>query len=193
MARKLLLRQYLLLVILAAATLPLVWKAKSLEKKLFGRGEEQALLNKQAPEFTLPTLAGDSVSTKDFRGKKKIVVSFWASWCGPCRMELPELEAFYEKNRASGKFEVLAITTDEDRKEAERYARDNKLSFPVLWDENGKTENNYGVEGIPMLFVVDENGKVIFVQDGYELGLEYRLASALGLQKNDLKAVGTSE
>ena len=191
MAGKLTPKHFFLLALLVVATLPLVWKAKSLEKRLFGHGDEQALLNKAAPDFTLPTLAGESVSTKDFRGKKKLVVSFWASWCGPCRMELPELQAFYEKYHAAGTggtFEVLAISTDEDRGEAVRYARNTKLTFPILWDEHGKTEDAYGVEGIPVLFVIDESGKVIFTQDGYEFGLEFKLKQALGMQKNDAGA-----
>lgn len=182
MAEKLLPKHYLLLALLVLATVPLVWKAKSLEKRLFGHNEEQALLNKPAPEFTLPTLAGESISTKDYRGKKKLVVSFWASWCGPCRMELPELQAFYEKyHAAGGTFEVLAISTDDNRHEAERYVRNTKLTFPVLWDEHGTAEDAYGVEGIPMLFVIDENGKVVFAQDGYEYGLEFKLKRALGM------------
>ena len=184
MSRELLPKHYFLVVLLFLATIPLVWKAKSLEKRRFGH-EETALLNKPAPEFSLQTLAGDPVSTKDFRGKKKLVVSFWASWCGPCRMELPELEAFYEKYHAGGTFEVLAISTDENRSEAERYVHDAKLTFPVLWDEHGKTEDAYGVEGIPKLFVIDENGKVIFAQDGYEFGLEFRLRQTLGIKNDD--------
>ncbi len=184
MAEKLSAKHYLLLALLVVATVPLVWKAKSLEKRLFGHAEQQALLNKPAPEFTLATLAGESISTKDYRGKKKLVVSFWASWCGPCRMELPELQAFYERyHAAGGTFEVLAISTDENRLEAERYVRNTKLTFPVLWDEYGTTEDAYGVEGIPMLFVIDENGKVILVQDGYEYGLEFKLKQALGMAK----------
>jgi len=172
----------LLVIVLTGITIPLSWKAKSLEKKLFGRSDEAALLNKQAPDFQLNTLEGEPVSSKDFRGKK-LVVSFWASWCGPCRMELPELQAFYEKYHPKNKnFEVVAISTDEVRREAERYVRDAKLTFPVLWDEDGKTGEAFGVEGIPMLFVIDENGKVIQTQAGYGFGLEFKLVTALGLK-----------
>ena len=80
-------------------------------------------MNKQAPEFKLMTLTGDQISSSDYRGKKKLVVSFWASWCGPCRMELPELQAFYEKYHAKNdSFEILAISTDE----APTGTRDNR-------------------------------------------------------------------
>jgi peroxiredoxin len=171
-----------LALLLAAVTIPLTWKAKSLEKKLFGRAEESALLHQPAPDFQLTTLDGAQVSLKDFRGKK-VVVSFWASWCGPCRMELPELQAFYEKYHAKNpNFEILAISTDEVRREAEHYVRDAKLTFPVLWDRDGKAGDAYGVDGIPMLFVIDENGKVVLTQAGYGFGLEFKLGGVLGIQ-----------
>ena len=170
-----------LAVLLAFLTIPLTWKAKSLERKLFGRTEHSELLHKTAPDFQLETLEGTPVSLNDLRGKK-VVMSFWASWCGPCRMELPELQAFYDKYHAKNQgFEVLAISTDDTRREAERYVKDTKLTFPVLWDREGKVQEEYGVEGIPMLFVIDENGKVVDTQSGYGFGLEFKLVRALGL------------
>jgi peroxiredoxin len=172
----------LLAVVLTGITIPLSWKAKSLEKKLFGHGDESALLHKQAPDFQLTSLAGDPVALKGLRGKK-VVVSFWASWCGPCRMELPDLQAFYEKYHADNKnFEIVAISTDDARHEAERYVREAKLTFPVLWDEHGVTQEAYGVDAIPTMFVIDEYGKVIQTDSGYSFGLEFKLASVLGLQ-----------
>jgi peroxiredoxin len=175
----------LLLLLLVAATIPLTWKAKTLEKKLFGRTDDNALLNKPAPAFALKTLSGEPVSLADFRGKKKVVVSFWASWCGPCRLELPELQAFYEKYHPKNDgFEVLAISTDEDPQAAAQFVREAKLTFPILMDSDSKASDAFGVEGIPVLFVIDENGKVTMVQSGYGYGLEYRLMSALGLKKD---------
>jgi peroxiredoxin len=173
-----------LLLLLVAVTIPLNWKAKSLEKKLFGRTDENVLLHKPAPAFALKSLTGEQVSSADFRGKKKLVVSFWASWCGPCRMELPELQAFYEKyHPKNNNFEVLAISTDEDAKAAEQYVREAKLTFPVLWDADSKASDSFGVEGIPVLFVIDENGNISMVHSGYSYGLEFRLVDALGLKK----------
>jgi peroxiredoxin len=177
----------LLLLVLVAVTIPLTWKAKALEKKLFGHTDDNALMNKPAPAFALKSLSGEPVSSADFRGKKKVVVSFWASWCGPCRLELPELQAFYEKYHAKNdSFEVLAISTDEDPQAAAHYVREAKLTFPILWDGDSKASDAFGVQGIPALFVIDENGKIIMVQSGYGYGLEFRLGSALGLRKDSV-------
>jgi peroxiredoxin len=177
-----------MLMLLAAATIALTWKAKSLEKRLLGHGDETVLTNKRAPDIRSQSLAGNPIALGDFKGKKKIVVSFWASWCGPCRMELPELKEFYEKyHAADSRFEVVAISTDDDRFQAEKYVKEAKLPFPIVWDENGNISNAYGVESIPVLYIIDENGKVVYGQTGYEFGLEYKLRSYLGLKDTDAK------
>jgi peroxiredoxin len=175
-------KKIVLVAVLILAAIPLAWRAKSFGMRMLGFGDSQALVNKAGPEFVLTDLGGKTISTKDFRGKKKLVVSFWASWCGPCRMELPELEAFYQKyHRPESNFEVLAVSTDADRAAAEEYVRKAKLSFPVLLDERGKTQDAYGVSAIPMVFVIDEEGKVIYADVGYEFLLERTLKRVLGV------------
>lgn len=97
-------------------------------------------------------------------------------------MELPELDAFYQKyHKPESNFEVLAISTDADHAAAEEYARNAKLSFPVLLDERRKTQDAYGVNAIPMVFVIDEDGKVIYADVGYEFMLERTLKRILGV------------
>jgi cytochrome c biogenesis protein CcmG/thiol:disulfide interchange protein DsbE len=188
--KKLTIRDAALLVLLAAATITLTWKAKGLEKRFLGHADEPALTNRQAPEFESQSLTGETIASRNFKGKKKIVMSFWASWCGPCRMELPELKAFYEKyHSADSNFEVMAISTDEDRFQAEKYVKEAKLPFPVVWDEHGTIADKYGVEAIPVLYVIDENGKVIYGQTGYGFGLEIKLRNFLGLKDSDVKKV----
>jgi len=180
------------IVLLAAFTVFITWRAKSLETEKRGETETPSLVSKAAPDFSLPALDGTTVSLADFRGKKKVVVSFWASWCGPCKMEMPSLKHFYEVQRKkSDRFEFLAISIDDTRRPAEDYAAKMKLPFPVLLDPDSKTADAYGVTAIPTLFVIDENGKVIYGHVGVEQAMEFVLADRLGL-KPDTGAAGTN-
>ena len=171
-----------LIAALAAFSVFITWRAKKLEMTLLKRSEGPAIANNEtAPEFALPSLDGRTVSLADYRGKKKLVVSFWASWCGPCRMEMPALRTFYEQHRkTSDNFEILAISLDEDREDAEAFAAKEKLPFPVLLDPRNTTAQIYGAESIPTLYVVDENGKVVYGEVGYDMMLEAQLALHLG-------------
>ena len=168
---------------LAAFTVFITWRAKKLESSMRDRSEQPELINKAAPAFDLPALDGGRVSLADYRGKKKLVVSFWASWCGPCKMEMPVLQHFYERQRKNAdKFELLAISIDDERAPAERFASEMKLPFPVLLDLHSQAANAYGVESIPSLFIIDEKGKVIYGHTGFDPSLETVLALRLGLK-----------
>ncbi len=104
-------------------------------------------------------------------------------------MELPELKKFYEAyHEADSPFEIVAVSTDEDRFQAEKYVKDSKLPFPILWDENSKISDAYGVDSIPVLYVIDETGKIIYGQSGYGFGLDVKLRNILGLKEKTAKA-----
>jgi peroxiredoxin len=170
--------------ILAIFTVFITWRAKALESALLLRAQTPALTNEMAPEFALPSLDGQTVSLADYKGKKKLIVSFWASWCGPCRLEMPALRAFYERyHKTSPNFEIVAISIDDDRAPAEAFATQAKLPFPVLLDLAGKTAAAYGVESIPLLYVIDESGRVIYAHVGFDMTLEIQLVLELGLKR----------
>ena len=187
---KLTAKAWLLIALLIGATIALTWKAKALEKRLLGdSSNSSALLNKPAPDLQMTSLSGEAVSLQSFRGKR-VVDSFWASWCGPCRLELPVLQAFYEKYRGGGgaTFEILAVSTDDNRSDAEKYVHEAGLRFPVLWDPQGRAQNAFGVEAIPALFVIDENGKVLSSDVGFDSSMEIKL-----LQRLNLKPANSSD
>jgi peroxiredoxin len=172
---------------LAVFTVWISWQAKTLERSLTSIAETIAFLHKPAPDFTLKSLDGRTVSLADFRGKQKVVVSFWASWCGPCRMEMPALRSFYQKtHKADADFEIVAVSIDDDRDAAEEYAARSKMPFPVLLDAAQKAAGAYGVDSIPRLFVIDKSGTVTFGQAGYTPGLELQLARELGIKNYTL-------
>jgi len=179
---------------LAVFTVWITWRAKTLERGA-PAGDEAAvaLLHKPAPDFSLPALDGHLVSLAAERGKRKVVVSFWASWCGPCRLELPVLRSFYERtHKPESDFEIVAISLDADRDAAERMANELKLPFPVLLDPSQKSARAYGVWGIPMLFIVDKSGRVSYSGTGFNPGFEFLLASQLGIDPKVLAEKGPS-
>jgi peroxiredoxin len=171
------------IAVLAVFTVLITWRASLLETRLQRESEQPELVDKPAPDFSALTLDGRTVSLADFRGQKKVVVTFWASWCGPCRIEMPSLIQFYKRNHSEASdFEILAISIDEDPKAAASFATAMKLNFPVLLDSSKTVANAYGVEGIPTMFVIDKAGKVIYGHAGFDATMEFRLANELGIK-----------
>ena len=180
-------RVALVIALLAVFTVWITWRAKTLEGGLHLGDRGTALYNKPAPAFSLPSFDGRTVSLADFHGKQNRVITFWASWCGPCKMELPVLKAFYEKARAARTdFEIVAISIDDSRADAEKEAQKLGLPFPVLFDAGQKAADAYAVSAIPAMFVIDKTGKVTSGQVGFNAAVEYMLAQQLGIDSNVL-------
>ena len=164
------------LVVFAVLSVWITWRVKQLDSG--SEGSPTALYGKRAPDFDLRDLRGQNVKLSDYRGKQTVIVSFWATWCGPCRMEMPSLQSFYAKNRDKNVM-VLAVSLDIDPEEARKYADAHKLAFPILLDENQRTAQTYDVEGIPTLFIVDKSGSVRFSLEGLNPALEPTLTAIL--------------
>jgi peroxiredoxin len=172
------------LTLLAAFTVWISWRAKTLEIHLAeSRGQARALIGKPAPDFRLNTLAGRSISPADFRSQHMLVVAFWASWCGPCRVELPELVRFYRQTHTlDADFELVAVSIDSDRADAERAATELQLPFPVLLDPDSATLRAYGAQGIPALYVIGKEGRVRYANVGATPALDLTLAHELRIK-----------
>jgi peroxiredoxin len=113
---------------------------------------------REHPEFTLTDLSGKAWTFSELRGKV-VLVNFWATWCPPCRKEMPDLEALYGRFGSKG-FVVLGIS-DEEAAKVEPFIRERKISFPVLLDSGRKVNEMFVVEGIPKSFVYDREGKLV--------------------------------
>jgi cytochrome c biogenesis protein CcmG/thiol:disulfide interchange protein DsbE len=118
----------------------------------------------QASDFTLQTLDGRSVKLSDYRGQV-ILLNTWASWCPPCRAEMPDLEAYYREHKEDG-FVVLAVNDEESASTVANFIQAQGFTFPVLLDPEGKVMSQYGVRGLPTSFLIDRNGMVRGVWSG---------------------------
>lgn len=115
----------------------------------------------QAPEIELKDLKDETVRLSDFRGKP-VLVNFWATWCGPCRIEMPIMERKYRAFKDSEKFVILAIDVKDDSgiDAVRTFLSELGLTFPVLLDSEGNTETAYHVLGLPTSFFIDRRGVI---------------------------------
>lgn len=115
-------------------------------------------LKRQTADFTLQDLQGKPWHLRDLKGKV-VLVNFWATWCPPCRKEMPDLQALYDKYKDQG-FVVLSIS-DEEMAKVSPFISDRKITYPVLLDPGRKVNDTFVVEGIPKSFVYDRDGKMV--------------------------------
>ena len=110
-------------------------------------------------DFELEDLSGATRRLSDFRGKV-VLLNFWATWCGPCRFEMPSMEKLHQRLNAKG-LEIVAVNLQEDRSSVKQFVDEYGLSFPVLLDTTGRIGATYGARSIPTTYIVDREGFVI--------------------------------
>jgi thiol-disulfide isomerase/thioredoxin len=123
-----------------------------------------------APDFSLPTRNGDTVSLAKLKGQV-VMLNFWASWCGPCRQEMPLLEQMYQKYHRLG-FTLVGVNVDENAGDAERFLSNVPVSFPVALDTKNETSKLYKVQAMPSSIFIDRKGVVRHLHPGYRRGDE---------------------
>ena len=123
-----------------------------------------------APDFTLRGMDGKNLRLHEQRGQV-VLVNFWATWCGPCRQEMPHLNRLYEKYRASG-FVLLGVNVDDDARKAVDLAAKLGVKFPVLFDTDKQVTRAYDMSAMPSTVVIDRDGRVRYVHRGYRDGYE---------------------
>lgn len=114
----------------------------------------------EAADFTLPDLNGTPHRLSDLRGKV-VFLNLWATWCAPCRAEMPSMQALYQRLRGRD-FAMLAVSEDADGEQSVRpFVRELGLTFPILLDPEARLSPRYGVTGYPETFIIDRNGQVV--------------------------------
>lgn len=128
------------------------------------------LVKGKAPDFTLKSLRGENLKLSEHRGQV-VMVNFWASWCAPCRQEMPVLNDLYLKYKDLG-FVLLAVNVEEDSSKAKNWLRDLKVAFPVLLDSANTVSKQYEVNAMPSTYIIDKDGNLRYVHRGYLPGYE---------------------
>ena len=133
-----------------------------------------------APDFLLETLDGGTLRLSDLQGKA-VLVNFWATWCQPCRSEVPHLVAAYNRYRQEG-LEIVAVNLQEDEDTVARFVQEFGMQFPVVIDRGGEVADKYRVVGVPTSYFIDRSGVVRSIYIGPFVGQQSRQ----GIEESDL-------
>jgi thiol-disulfide isomerase/thioredoxin len=123
-----------------------------------------------APQFTLDARGGSKISLTQYKGQV-VMLNFWASWCGPCRQEMPLLENIYKKYNKMG-FTLIGVNVEPNSNEAEGFLKQTPVSFPVIYDKDSTVSKAYDVQGMPSTVIIDRKGNIRVLHRGYKPGDE---------------------
>jgi peroxiredoxin len=127
-------------------------------------------ISEEAPDFTLKSLEGTNLRLEEYRGQV-VLINFWASWCGPCRQEMPLLDRLHHRYEDAG-FAVLGVNVEGEAEPAQEIVDKTNVTFPVLIDEDQKVSEMYNLEAMPSTVVVDRDGVIRYIHRGYKPGDE---------------------
>jgi peroxiredoxin len=131
----------------------------------------------QAPAFTLRSDDGKLVSLAQFKGDV-VMINFWASWCGPCRQEMPLLDNIYKQYKDMG-FTLLGVNVEPHAHDANAWLKQTPVSYPILYDPKSQVSQLYAVQAMPTTVIIDRNGIVRFVHNGYVPGDENQYMNSI--------------
>ncbi len=167
-------------LILVAFIAIVLWQTR------FSGPQKPDIEGEKAADFSIPALSGGKLSLADFQGKY-VVLSFWASWCGPCRRELPALEAFHRKLAESGHSEIalLGINAGEAREQVRDFVREKGLTFPVGLDADHSVAQAYRVAGLPQTVLIGPDGTIRAVFLGYHARLAHKIEARIEAERKE--------
>ena len=128
------------------------------------------LTGQAAPDFALKSSTGTNLRLSEYRGDV-VMVNFWATWCGPCRQEMPLLDELFSRYERVG-FSLLGVNIDDDSRKAMNMVSELGVSFPVLFDAHKEVSKLYEVDAMPVTVLIDREGTVRYVHHGYKPGYE---------------------
>lgn len=123
-----------------------------------------------APKFQLASMAGKPVSLDQYKGQV-VMLNFWASWCGPCRAEMPILEKLHAKYKPMG-FTMIGVNVEPDSAEAAKWLKATPVTFPILFDTKSEVSKLYSVQSMPSTVIIDRKGNLRWLHRGYKPGDE---------------------
>jgi cytochrome c biogenesis protein CcmG/thiol:disulfide interchange protein DsbE len=153
-------RQLLTIPVILLAGLAWIWTSRAVAGETTAGNIPAPRQGFQAPDFSLQNDQGDFVRLSDLRGKP-VLVNVWASWCTPCRAEMPAIQRLYQDYQSRG-LEILAVnsTTQDSVERAAAFAQDLGLTFPVLFDTDGEVARLYKVQALPSSYFIKPDGKI---------------------------------
>jgi len=130
-----------------------------------------------APAFTLQSVDGKTVSLAQYKGDV-VMINFWASWCGPCRQEMPLLDDIYKQYKDMG-FTLIGVNVEPDPHNANAWLKQTPVSYPVLYDPKSQVSQLYQVQAMPTTVIIDRKGIVRYVHNGYLPGDENQYMNSI--------------
>ncbi|MCZ6855807.1 MAG: TlpA disulfide reductase family protein [Gammaproteobacteria bacterium] len=146
------------------------WSLVALFTMFFVSHVQAVGVSDKAPDFTLRSLEGNNLRLEEYRGQV-VLINFWASWCGPCRQEMPLLDRLHHRYEDTG-FTVLGVNVEGDLEPAQEIVDQTKVTFPVLIDQDQRVSELYDLEAMPSTVVVDRDGVIRYIHLGYKPGDE---------------------
>ncbi len=135
------------------------------ELTIQARPADKGLTGWLAPDFTLPTADGGTVQLNDLRGQV-VLLNFWATWCPPCKAEMPDLNALHVEHQAAHGFTVVGVNMQETAEQVNAFAQPRQLAFPLALDTTGQISSGlFAVRGLPVTYIIDRDG---FVRDMWQ-------------------------